>query len=127
MIQALLVILLYQLLGELMIVFTGLPLPGPLMGMGLLFLTLLLRRGVSADLQLSAQTLIRFLPLMFVPVGVGVLLHLGRVAEEWLAILVALVLSTVCSVVVTAVVMSAVLRFRPPRPELSVNSREPQP
>lgn len=50
--------------------------------------------------------LLSHLSLLFVPAGVGVMLHLGRIAEEWPAILAALLLSTWLAVAVTGLLFA---------------------
>lgn len=102
MLQALTLLLLFQLLGETIALVFALPVPGPVIGMGLLFVALLWRGGPSQPLRETAHGLLSHLSLLFVPAGVGVMLYAGRIAEEWLPILVALVVSTLLALAVTA-------------------------
>ena len=95
-----------QLIGELFIATTGLPVPGPVIGMAILFLGLLVRGSVPEDLGKMADTLISNLSLLFVPAGVGVMLHAGLIAAELVPISVALVLSTVLTIAATGICMS---------------------
>jgi holin-like protein len=71
-----------------------------------------LKKGPGEDLlQTSGQTLLlQHLSLLFVPAGVGIIVHLSRVADEWQALLAALVVSTFVSMAVTALVMKALAR-----------------
>jgi holin-like protein len=108
-----------QLAGEFLVLATGLPLPGPVVGMVLLFVGLFVRGGVPAGLQTVAGELLRHLSLLFVPAGVGVMLHLTLIAEEWAAISVALVASTVITVGVTAGTMVVLSRLTGSRDENS--------
>ena len=94
-----------QLLGELVVTALGLPVPGPVLGMALLFAGLLAYGSVPADLASTADALLSNLSLLFVPAGVGVMLHVSLIGREWLPISIALVLSTLLTVVVTAKVM----------------------
>ena len=55
-------------------------------------------------------TTLSHLSLLFVPAGVGVMLHFERLGAEWLALAVALVASTVLTIGVTALVMRALQR-----------------
>ena len=110
-IHGLTVLLVYQLVGEVSVHLLDIPVPGPVLGMLLLFLTLLVRGGVMASLDGAANGLLSHLSLLFVPAGVGMMVHVHRIGEEWLPILVALVLSTVLTLVVTAVVMLAAQRL----------------
>lgn len=112
MISALTALLLFQLLGEVLARWLDLPIPGPVIGMLLLFLALMLRGGPGDDLRTTSQTLLQHLSLLFVPAGTGIMVHLHRVADEWLALLLSLLISTVATLVVTALVMK--LCQRPP-------------
>ncbi len=112
MLAALTVLLVYQLVGEIAVVALGLPIPGPVVGMALLFASLILRGTVSEDLRDTANGLLRHLSLLFVPAGVGVMAHLHRLTNEWLPISVSLVSSTLLTVAVTAIVMRALLARR---------------
>ncbi len=105
MLAALTLLLIFQLAGEAIALYFVLPVPGPVIGMGLLFAALALRGGASLDLRNTAQNLLQHLSLLFVPAGVGVMLHVQRMADEWLPIVVALVVSTLLTIIVTALVL----------------------
>jgi holin-like protein len=110
MLGALTVLLVYQLAGEIIVQAGGLPVPGPVVGMLLLFITLVLRRNPAAQLRETSQLLLSHLSLLFVPAGVGVMLHFDRLAAEWLPLAVALVASTVLTIAVTALAMRLLQR-----------------
>ncbi len=95
-------LLVFQCAGEALTRLTGMPVPGPVLGMMLLFVALLVHRSIPVAVATAADGLARHLSLLFVPVGVGVMLHLHRVADEWLPIAVALVVSTVLALAATA-------------------------
>jgi len=95
-----------QLLGELFIGATGLPVPGPVVGMFLLFVGLLVRGGIPEGLGRVGDALISNLSLLFIPAGVGVMLHIRLIGAEIVPISVSLVLSTVLTVGVTAALMA---------------------
>lgn len=105
MLHAITLLLIFQLAGEAIALAFALPVPGPVIGMGLLFATLALRGGPSQALRNTAQNLLQHLSLLFVPAGVGVMLHAQRMADEWLPIVVALVASTFLTIAVTAFVL----------------------
>ena len=104
-------LLVCQLAGEVVARLLGLPLPGPVIGMAILFAGLVARGGVPEGLQAAARGILEHLSLLFVPAGVGVMLHLSLVAEEWLPISAALVVSTVLTIAVTALVMVGLTRL----------------
>ena len=101
--------LLFQLAGELIVRVFHWPIPGPVVGMTLFFLTLLARDHVGHDTRQNVGALLQHMSLLFVPAGVGVMVHLQRVAGEWLPITLALVLSTFAGMAVTAWVIKALL------------------
>lgn len=102
MLESLTLLLVCQLTGEVIVRFLDIPLPGPVLGMVLLFAGLLIRRGVPKPLQDTASGLLSHLSLLFVPAGVGVMLHVTRIQDAWLAIGASLILSTLVAVGVTA-------------------------
>lgn len=110
MIAALTQLLFFQLAGEAIAHAFVLPVPGPVIGMALLFLFLVLRRGPGEELQQTAQGLLQHLSLLFVPAGTGVMLHLHRLQDEWLPIVLSLLVSTAATLAVTALVMAALSR-----------------
>lgn len=112
MLKALTILLVFQLAGEVLARLLNLPVPGPVIGMGLLLLLLGLRGGPNEALRSTAGTLLQHLSLLFVPAGTGVLLHVHRVAEEWLPLSVALVFSTLIGIAVSALVLKLMLGKR---------------
>jgi holin-like protein len=117
MLGAITILLVYQLLGEVIALVFKLPVPGPVIGFAALFLTLVVRGAVGDSLRETANGLLGHLSLLFVPAGVGVMVHLGRLRDEWLPIVVALVLSTAITIAVTALVMQGLMRLRRRRSE----------
>ena len=100
-----------QLAGEVITRFTGLPIPGPVIGMMLLFVGLLIKGSVPDGLQQTSTGVLNHLSLLFVPAGVGVMVHLSLLKAEWDAVLVALIGSTLLTIAVTALVMKGIQCF----------------
>lgn len=94
-----------QLAGEFIIGATGLSVPGPVLGMVFLFCFLLVRGSIPNDLSMVADGLLNHLSLLFVPAGVGIMLHFQLLGDDFFAISIALIVSTVLTVIVTAVLM----------------------
>ena len=111
MIESLTLLLVCQLAGEVIVGLFRLPIPGPVLGMVFLFTGLLVRGGVPQPLQTTGATLLSHFSLLFVPAGVGIMLHLGRLEDAWLAIGVALIASTLIAVAVTALAMLGLERL----------------
>ncbi len=111
MIASLSVILICQLIGEVIVRGLRLPLPGPVVGMALLFLLLIMRdnyaglaRGPLRDnaVEGTAKGMLAHLSLLFVPAGVGVVQNLDLLAQRGVAIAVVLAASVVVTLLVTA-------------------------
>jgi len=93
-----------QSLGELLSRGLALPFPGPVIGMLLLLLALRwapVREPVAA----CARFLLSHLSLLFVPVGVGVMTHLGLLNQYGVRMLLVIVLSTWIGLTVTALTL----------------------
>ena len=112
LLRGLTVLLICQALGEALAKLTHAPLPGPVVGLLLMWLALRLPL-LRAPVQAAAEGLLAHLSLLFVPVGVGVVTHLGLISEFGGRMLVALVLSTALGLAVTALVLRALLRREP--------------
>lgn len=106
------ILLACQLVGELVVRLLRLPLPGPVIGAVLLLVLLRIRPDLVGRLRPVGHGLLAHLSLLFVPAGTGVLVHLARVQAEWAPIVLALLLSTVLTIAVSATVFSAVARLR---------------
>ena len=102
MIEAIALLLVYQLVGETLAYALGLPIPGPVIAMALLLATLALRPSLLARVKATGTTLLSHLSLLFVPAGVGVMVHFARLSDEGLAIVAAVVGSTLAAIVATA-------------------------
>lgn len=116
MLSALTLLLVLQLVGEILVQLFALPVPGPVIGLVLLFAGLLLRGRLSDDLRNTANTLLQHLSLLFVPAGAGVMIHASRVADEWLPLVAALVGSTLLAMATTALTLKFFLRKRSRQP-----------
>lgn len=105
MINTFATLLVFQTLGEGLSYAFSLPIPGPVIGMLLLFCYLIARKGTAEELAPTTLEFLKHLSLLFVPAGVGIMVHAQRVATEWLPILAALIISAAVSLVVTALVL----------------------
>lgn len=93
-----------QTVGELVVKQWGLTVPGPVLGM--VFLLFALRwTGVQTAVASCAEFLLNHLSLLFVPVGVGVMTHLGVFNDFGWRIAVVLVVSTWVGLSVTALTL----------------------
>src|SRR5664279_312096 len=109
-------LLVFQCAGEALVRLAGLPIPGPVAGLAVLFAVLLLLPEVPGALATAAEGLARHLSLLFVPAGVGVMAYFARIADEWLPIAVALLVSTLFAIAATALTFAWLVR-RSQRPQ----------
>ncbi len=112
MLQYLTAIALFDVAGDFIQSTVGLPIPGPVIGMALLLLVLIGKGTLPDGLDRAATGILSYLPMLFVPAGVGIMLHFDLIRAEWPAIAVAIGLSSVLAVVVTATTMRSVERLQ---------------
>lgn len=102
-----------QLIGEAIVGAFGWPVPGPVLGMVLLFLFLVMRGQVPDGLSEASTGLLKSMSLLFVPAGTGVMMHFQLLGQSLLPIGAALVLSTLATIAVTALLMQLLTRSAP--------------
>jgi holin-like protein len=118
MLQGFFILLACQLLGESVSRGLHVPVPGPVLGIMLLLLLLAVRGWQTgtdparSDTPLGSASdgLLRHLGLLFVPAGVGIVQSLHLVAANGVAVIVALIGSTLITLVVTVFVFRLVSR-----------------
>ena len=98
-----------QALGELLGRALGLPIPGPVIGLLLLLVALRLP-SIQASVGEAANFLLSHLSLLFVPVGVGVMTHLGLLEAHGGRVVAVIVLSTWVGLGATALTLHWLLR-----------------
>jgi putative effector of murein hydrolase LrgA (UPF0299 family) len=105
MLKWMVVVLGLQFVGELSASLLELPIPGPVIGMILLFLLLLKLGGLPKDLNRLADGLLSNLYLYFIPATVGVTTHIALISNQWLPIVTAVVVSSVLAMIVAGWIM----------------------
>jgi putative effector of murein hydrolase LrgA (UPF0299 family) len=109
------VLLIFQCLGEGLVFLFGWPVPGPVTGMLLLLASLLAFPRLQQVVEAGANELLRHLSLLFVPAGVGIVVAASSGSGHWLAIVAAVVVSTLATMAITALVLKALMKA--PGPE----------
>lgn len=97
MLKAFIILLLFQLLGESIVSLADLLIPGPVIGMLLLWMALLIKNGASSELSNLSHNLIKHLSLLFLPAGVGLFFLPPAIQQYWPAVLAAMVGGTFVS------------------------------
>jgi len=107
MVQGFLILLFCQLLGECLVTWLAVSIPGSVVGMILLLVGLMIYKKVPDGLRSTSEGLLKILPLLLVPAGVGLMRYFGVLSAYWYQLLIILVVSTL----VTMLVVAALLRF----------------
>ena len=110
MLESIFIIFMFQLIGEAIQKYFALPVPGPVIGLVLMLICLLWtkRTGVSliADyrnrLVSTSQQLLGYLSLLFVPIGVGVIMHLQLLEAQLARIIGVITIGTIFTLIFTA-------------------------
>jgi holin-like protein len=105
MVRAFTILLLCQLAGTVVQQALGLPIPGPVMGLVLLLALLVWRGGPGLILHETANGFLKYLGLLFVPAGVGVVTELQELRANAIAIAIAIPISTILGLAVTGALM----------------------
>jgi len=113
MIDGLVRILLFQGIGEGVAHFLVPLVPGPVIGLVLLLAFLAWRGEVSAGVELVSSAFMRYLGVLFVPAAVGVVMYWPHLQRQALAIAVALVVSVLATIAVSALLAKWLARKKP--------------
>lgn len=93
-------LLVFQVFGEVLAKWLRLDLPGPVIGLMMLWPSLY-HPWIRSHVQAVAGFLLSNLSLLFIPVGVGVIIHLDLLSTVWWQIALSLLVSTVIGLAVT--------------------------
>lgn len=110
MIGAITTLLVMQLTGTLLAQFLRVPLPGPVIGMLLLFGYLAWRGSALQALTNTTRPLLENLSLLFVPAGVGIIAHWRAAAGQAWQIALVLAVAAAVTLLVTAWTLHLLLR-----------------
>jgi len=109
-IEGLVLILLFQGLGEAIGHFLLPLVPGPVIGLVLLLAFLTWSGRVHEGVELVSSAFMRYLGLLFVPAAVGVVMFLPHLQRQAVAIAVALLVSVIATIAVSALIAKALTR-----------------
>jgi|TARA_B110000914_G_C15400276_1_gene416834 holin-like protein len=118
MLNSIFLIFLFQLIGELVQKVLELNIPGPVIGLILLLSILLLSKkydhiviqNLKINLINSAENLVNYIPLFFLPVGVGVVMHLSFLEGSLVKVLFIIVFGTLVTLALTGLLMEKLLK-----------------
>lgn len=117
MIKSIFIIFIFQLIGEVIQKYFELTIPGPVIGLLLLLTSLLLfnffeinffKTKIEPELTDTSESLLDYLPLLFVPIGVGVVMHISFLENSLLRVLAVIFFGTLLTIGFTAFLMDKI-------------------
>ena len=102
MLKGIITLLVFQFLGECFVRFFGLIVPGPVIGMVLLLLFLILRNKSFDSLDNAVFLHLRYLPLLFIPAAMGIITQADTISKEFWAIIISLFVGTLLALAFSA-------------------------
>ena len=118
MLRSIFVIFFFQLLGEFFKKFFEMRIPGPVIGLILLLVTLIFLKkfkktaivNLKTDVVNTSNYILSYLSLLFVPIGVGVVMHLSYLDNNLFRVLIIVFISTILTIGGTAFLMEKINR-----------------
>ena len=116
MLRAIFIIFFFQLLGEALKKFFEMRIPGPVIGLILLLVVLIFLKkfkttaiiNLKNDVENTSNYILSYLSLLFVPIGVGVVMHLSYLENNLFKVLFIVFVSTILTISLTAFLMEKI-------------------
>ncbi len=108
--RGLFVLLLFQCFGEALHRLGHIALPGPVLGMLLLFVALCVYKTVPDSVASSSNSLISAMGIMLIPPVTGFCFYLLEIGDQLLPILSATILGTIIAIIFTALLMNRLIK-----------------
>ena len=113
MLRSFFIILLYQLVGETIQKFFNIIIPGPVIGLVLLLITFIFIKKfkdkkvlqIKKDVIKTGNIIVSHLSVLFIPIGVGVVMHISYLGENLFQVFAVIVIGTLLTVAFTAKIM----------------------
>lgn len=100
----------FDLAGRTLAAALALPIPGPVLGMLLLLLALMVYGRVPRGLAEVAEQILRLLVLIFLPATVGIYFLRDLSGGDWVALVTAMVIGTLISFALTALLLNRLIQ-----------------
>jgi len=119
MLKSLFIIFFYQLLGEAIQKIFEINIPGPVIGLILLLLSFIIfskklthSKKIIKEISVTSNQIINYLSLLFVPIGVGVVMHINYLGDNLFKIFIIIIIATLATLVFTAFVMEKIINSK---------------
>ena len=118
MLKSLFIIFFFQLLGEAIQKFFEINIPGPVIGLILLLLSFIFfskkltqSKKMIKEISVTCNQIINYLSLLFVPIGVGVVMHINYLGDNLFKIFSIITIGTLATLIFTAFVMEKIINL----------------
>ena len=118
MLKSLFIIFFFQLLGEAIQKFFEINIPGPVIGLILLLLVFIFFiksappfKKIKKEISETSHQIINYLSLLFVPIGVGVVMHINYLGDNLFKILAIIIIGTLSTLVFVAYIMEKIINL----------------
>jgi holin-like protein len=116
MLRSIFIIFFYQLLGEAVKKIFEIRIPGPVIGLILLLVSLILLNklktrfvnNLKKEVADTSTYLLKYLSFLFVPIGVGVVMHFSYLENNLSKVLFIIFVSTILTISITAFLMEKI-------------------
>jgi holin-like protein len=116
MLRSIFIIFFYQLLGEAVKKIFEIRIPGPVIGLILLLVSLILLNkfktkfinNLKKEVADTSTYILKYLSFLFVPIGVGVVMHFSYLENNLSKVLFIIFISTILTISITAFLMEKI-------------------
>ena len=116
MLRSIFIIFFYQLMGEAIKKIFEIRIPGPVIGLVLLLITLILLKrlkkkfvnNLKKDVADTSTYILKYLSFLFVPIGVGVVMHFSYLENNLSKVLFIVFVSTILTIGISAFLMEKI-------------------
>lgn len=105
MLKGIIILLVFQFFGEIIVKLFDWLVPGPVIGMLLLLIFLILRKSSFHSLDRAVFLHLRYLPMLFIPAAMGIITQIDTLEKEFWAIIISLVFGTIIALIFSAKLM----------------------
>lgn len=105
MLKGIITLLIFQFLGQGINILFELIVPGPVIGMLLLLVFLIIKQKSFDSLDNAVNLHLRYLPLLFIPAAMGIITQIDIITKEFWAILISLVFGTILAIAFSSKLM----------------------
>lgn len=105
MLKGIITLLIFQFIAECIAKLFELLVPGPVIGMVLMLIFLMIRKSSFPSLDSAVFLHLRYLPLLFIPAAMGIITQADIISKEFWAIFISLFIGTIVALAFSAKLM----------------------